>query len=162
MSGHLLATTNPEAVDQIGGEPATPPDIGAMVVYIARPGEGRAGKSEFPAIVMHHETHGGLSLMVIYDVDDMCIRPQVREHSEDTPFPAWRHTKHAEPEKFDPTRLNIIRKDLDGVRVALDETREGLYGGYEAPDGSLMDFLVSFEAKLHAFDVRLKAIEKEM
>jgi hypothetical protein len=159
MSGHLLETMNPEAVDQIGLIPATQPDIGTRVVYIARPGEGRAGKMEFPAEVMHVEPHGGLYLLVIYAADDMVERPNVREASEESPFPAWRHLKGQEPEKFEPSRLNLMRKDVDWLRAGLDEMNRGLYGDWERPDGSMMDFLVRFEQLLGQFGERLKALE---
>lgn len=147
MSGHYLETMNPEAVDAIGTRPEGLPDIGSTVVYIARPGEGRSGKMEFPAFVMHHEPQGGLYLLVMYAADDFVERPQIRELSDDLPYPAWRHIVGTEPEKFDPSRLNIIRRDLDAVRAKLDETIQGIYGEYVAP-GCLMEFLVKFEQEL--------------
>ena len=157
--GHLLETVNPKAVDQYGGEPEMLPDIGSRVVYIARHGEGRAGKREFPAEVMHIEPDGrSLHLLVTYDVDDRVMRPYVGVQDESDPYrPAWRHVRGAEPEKFDPTRLNIIRRDLDALRCEFAKLSEAIYGEYERPPGSLMDYLVKFEGKLAALG---KAVKK--
>ena len=90
---------------------------------------------------MHHEPDGkSVVLLVIYDVDDMVTRPALREVSEDFPWPAWRHVKGNAPEKFEPTRINHIRRDLDEVRVGLNETREALYGEWEKPGQILRRF----------------------
>src|SRR6266487_63381 len=146
MSGHYLETMNPEAVDRIGGSDPTLPDIGTAVVYIARPGEGRSGRSEFPAMVMAHTPDGrSLYLRVDYAVDDSIECPSISEVSDEVPWPAWRHIRGAEPEKFEPSRLNNIRKDLDTTRKTLDETIRNIYGEWATPSGSLMDFLVKFE-----------------
>ena len=137
------------------------PDIGTWVVYIARPGEGRSGKSEFPACVMHHEPDGeSVTLMVVYDVDDMGMRPVVREATEDFVWPAWRYIKTREEEKFEPSRPNHIRRDLDRLQEGLDETILALYGGWERPDKSFVDLMASFEKMLKDFGKRLQVLEK--
>lgn len=162
MAGHYLETINPAAVDQIGGVAARLPGIGAMVVYHARPGEGRSGKSAFPALVLHHEPDGhSLYLLVMYAVDDFVERPQIRQLSEEQQhfYPAWDHVQGAAPEKFEPSRLNHMREDLEKLRVALDETKSGIYGGWMAPAGSLMDYLIKFEQKLDDMSRRLSAME---
>jgi hypothetical protein len=160
MSGHYLQTTNPEAVDQIGGEASTLPDVGTSVVYLCRPGEGRSGRMEFPALVMYHARDPrSLGLLVIYAVDDSVEMASVPEFSEAVQHPAWRHVRGSEPEKFDPSRLNQIRKDLDATRKTLDETIGRIYGEWAAPSGSLMDFLVKFEGTLKAMEKRLAALE---
>lgn len=179
--GHYLATENPEAAAEIDTRPEPKlavkdaptikilenppvqdlPDIGTIVVYLCRPGEGRAGKTEFPAMVMHHEPYGALYLLVFYDYDDQVCRPNIREASEDTPWPAWRHVILPAGEAFEPSRLNILRKDVDALRTDLDRTCEGIYAGYQAPEGGLMAFLVKFEEKLKDISKRLKAIEKK-
>jgi hypothetical protein len=138
------------------------PDIGTHVVYIARPGEGRAGKSEFPAIVMHHEPDGeSVVLLVIYDVDDMVTRPAMHEASEEIQWPAWRRVKGSEPEKFEPTRLNHIRRDLDETRERLDELNEALYGAWERPDKSIIEIFAVFEKGLKDLGKRLAKLESQ-
>lgn len=160
MGGHYLETMNPEAVDQIGGAAETLPDIGTTVVFLPRPGEGRSGRMEFPAVVMFHEAdRRSLGLLVKYAVDDEVEYHSVQQASDTLDWPAWRHIRGAEPEKFDPSRLNQIRKDLDAVRKKLDETLGKIYGDWAAPSGSMMDFLVKFEGTLKAMDKRLAALE---
>ncbi len=162
MSGHYLETMNPEAVDRIGGVAASLPDIGTAVVYICRPGEGRSGRTEFPAVVMDRARDGrSLYLRVDYAVDDSVECPSVPELSDTVQWPAWRHVRGSEPEKFEPSRLNQIRKDLDATRKSLDETIGRIYGEWAAPSGSLMDFLVKFEGTLKAMDKRLTALESK-
>lgn len=176
MSGHYMTTSAnieqqekaaaPEAEMPIESSvivaaPGAPlPDIGTMVVYLARPGEGRAGKTSFPAVVMHHEPDGeSLVLLVIYDVDDMVQRPAVREVSDDVFWPAWRHVRGQAPEKFDPSRLNVIRRDLDEAREQLDEMNRALYGEWERPNKSVLEFLVEFETALKSLRKRVAKIE---
>jgi hypothetical protein len=176
MSGHLLSTTNPElAAELTAPEVALPmpeavadlpealqdfshlPDRGTPVIYICRPGEGRAGKTEFPATVMHHEPDGSLYLMVFYDSDDIEMRQRVRKKSDTVDWPAWRYVEGYGPivveEPFEPSRLNKLRADVDRMRA-------GIYGSYEEPGKSVMEFLVSFEEKLGKLEKRLKALEK--
>lgn len=160
MGGHYLETMNPEAVDQIGGTASTLPDIGTAVVFLPRPGEGRSGRMEFPAAVLYHTQDGrGLGLLVKYAVDDEVEYPYVAEASDDIQWPAWRHVRGSEPEKFDPSRLNQIRKDLDIARKSLDETIKGIYGEWAPPSGSLMEYLVTFERTIKAMEKRLSALE---
>ena len=159
--GHYLNTSNPEAVDTIGGEPATPPDIGTPVVFLSRPGEGRSGRTEFPATVLSHDSDDCLHLLVIYAVDDAVEIHQVREFSEDHLWPAWRHRRESEPEKFEPSRLNNMRVDLEAMRKKLDETIAGVYGEWAAPPESMMADLVKFESTLQAIEKRVAAIEKK-
>jgi hypothetical protein len=136
------------------------PDIGTAVVYIARPGEGRSGKSEFPAIVMHQEPDGeSVVLLVMYDVDDTVTRPAVREVSEEIPWPAWRHVRGREPEKFEPTRLNHMRRDIDEVRERLDELNEAIYGAWERPEKSVIEIFAVFEKGLKDLGKRLTKLE---
>ena len=169
MSGHYLETINIEAVDQYGGTPEQLPDVGQAVVYIARPGEGRAGKAEFPALVMHIEPDGkSLSILVIYDVDDQVVRPNIRQRTEEVEWPAWRWVRSAEPEKFDPSRLNIIRRDLDAARTQLselseklDKTRADIYGEYEAPNQPLITVLVEFEKGLKFLSKRIDKLSSK-
>lgn len=157
--GHYLNTSNPAAVDTIGGEAATLPDVGTPVVFLCRPGEGRSGRMEFPATVFSHEQDGSLHLLVIYAVDDAVEVHRVEELSSTHQWPAWRHRREAEPEKFEPSRLNNMRVDLDATRKTLDETRASIYGEWAAPPESLMGYLVKFEGMLKAMEKRLTAIE---
>lgn len=144
----------------ISAEVADLPDLGTIVVYVSRPGEGRAGKSEFPAIVMHHEPdRESLVLMVIYDVDDMVLRPAMCEATEVNPWPAWRHRRDQEPERFEPSRINALRRDLNDACERLDELNRAIYGEWERSDKSILEYLVQFEKSLKDLSRRVAKIE---
>ncbi len=149
--GHLLATVNPGAVDMIGGEEATLPGISNMVVYICRPGEGRRGRQEFPAIVMSEPQGDGnaLDLVVFYDESDLGYRERIPMRSEQHDYPAWRFPREAKPPQFSPESLQGMREELGALKKAL-------FGEFEQPPRSVMDYLADFEAKLKA----LKAAPK--
>lgn len=148
--GHLLQTMNPEAVDRIGGDDARPPGVGSPVVYIARAGEGRAGKTEFPALVLHVDVStGALTVLVFYAEDDMITRERIPQVNEDFPEgPAWKHVQGAEPEKFEPSRLNQLRSDVNALREDFDKLANDVYGQYEMPEGGVIGLMIDFESKL--------------
>lgn len=146
--GHFLSTVNPEAVDQIGTEPAQGPGTGSIVVYLPRPGEGRGRRREFPAMVMGENEDGTLDLLIVYDANDVTTREKIPQTTPDHPFPAWTFVRDAAPEQFEPSRLNKVRQDLDLLA-------EGVFGPYETPKGGLMSYLVDFEKKLNALTLRM-------
>ena len=145
---HLLETMNPEAVDRVSGP--KPPGVGGWVVYIPRPGEGRGGMTEAPALILK-ERENGLDLLVFWGVDDIVSREMQPPISADHPFPGWTFVRDAEPEKFEPSRLNKIRTDLDSLT-------KSVLGEYNDPPKPVIDLLVDFESTLKEFNRRLKAL----
>lgn len=118
--GHLLSTTNPEAAARLQAEgdagvkrpivsnaeakpaPAPPvaplkapydgymPEVGEIVHYNARPGEGRAGKTVFPAIMMHcDEQTGHAQLFIIYASDDFSDRVNIPARQSEGQYMTW-------------------------------------------------------------------------
>lgn len=148
--GHLLATLNPESADRIAGP--IPPGVGGWVVYVARPGEGRSGSQEFPALVMRPRESSGLDLLVFYGVEDIGERPNMPPVDADHPFPGWKFCTDAEPEKFEPSRLNKMREELESLK-------KDVLGEYQSPPRSVIDLLAEFEKVLRDFGKRLKALE---
>lgn len=148
--GHLLETINPESADRIAGP--LPPGVGGWVVYVARPGEGRSGSQEFPALVMKRREGSGLDLLVFYGVEDIGERADMPPINEDHPFPGWKFRTEAEPEKFEPSRLNKMREELDSLKSAV-------LGDYEKPPKSVIDLLADFEKTLREFKKRLAELE---
>jgi hypothetical protein len=65
------------------------PPVGCVVTYHARPGQGRAGKTEFPSVVMHCDEKGRAELAVIFSADDLAEFEKVPYRSETIPWPAW-------------------------------------------------------------------------
>src|SRR4029453_17969306 len=80
MSGHLLATVNPEAADNIRPLPARQPlpGVGEVVTYTTRAGYARSGRTRFPALVMG-EIGGKMLLPVIFDAGDLVDESHVEE-----------------------------------------------------------------------------------
>lgn len=204
--GHLLSTVNPDAAAELtvkeqNTAPQQPvenivpdgrylgwqeprddrPPVGTWVMYVCRPGEGRAGKPKFPALVMHHEPDGHilqqLHLMIVYDVDDMVMMGYVPRVSDEIPWPAWHPIEqvrpHAPIEGTEPSRLNRLSGDIlellkstayladqiAKLKADLDRTRSAIYGEYEDPGQAVMDILVSFESKLKDLTKRIKELE---
>jgi hypothetical protein len=155
----MLATTNPAAADSVS--PATAPGVGGMVVFIPRPGEQRMGRNAFPATVLFKHNDEVLDLLVLYGADDQGDRLRVHAWREDEPYNCWRHVQGAEPEKFEPSRLNKIREDLNTVQAHLQTMKEQVFGSWKAPDKPLIEFLVEFEKDLRDFRKQLQAKKKE-
>lgn len=66
------------------------PEVGEIVHYHARPGEGRAGKTIFPAMVLHfNEREGTTQLAIFYAADDVADRIHIPNFTEKVPWPAW-------------------------------------------------------------------------
>jgi hypothetical protein len=144
----MLATTNPAAADRIA--PATAPGVGGSVVFVPRPGEQRMGRNEFPAMVLFKHDDLTLDLLVFYGAEDQGERLRTRAWSEDEPYHCWKHVQGAEPEKFEPSRLNKMREDLEALRAQV-------FGDWKVPAKPLIEFLVQFEGDVKAFRTALKA-----
>lgn len=127
--GHLLATVNPEAAAEIGREYAQPPlpPPGTMVRYLARPGEGRGGRMEFPFLVMHHGRDGmTIEGIIFYACDDWVGRDNIRRKSDAQPFACWEPIEQAEAGGM-TWRIVPTEPPLDGPsRNAADTGTSGL------------------------------------
>jgi hypothetical protein len=142
----LMETTNPAAVDQV--KPATSPGVGGNVVFIPRPGEQRQGRLEFPAMVLFKHDDLTLDLLVVYGADDVGERMRIRYYTEDEPFHCWRHVEGAEPEQFEPSRLNKIRQDVTELQEQFTSLKKLVFGDWNEPPKPMIEYLVEFEAKL--------------
>ena len=72
------------------------PSVGEIVRYHARPGQGRAGKSEFSAMVLHCDSRGVAELLVFFSADDLSEMIMVAYRSDETPWPAWSFIENSE------------------------------------------------------------------
>lgn len=145
--GHLMQTVNPE-VD--APAPDNLPAVGDIVLYRTRPGEGRRGKSEFPAMVIgHNDQRGryGLDLIVIYDAQDVVFRDSVQAQSEHIDSSCW----------F--VRSNDATALREEVRILREENaalRNAVFGDWNVPEQGLMDYLVDFEKRIKAVEATAK------
>lgn len=80
---HLLATTNPAAVERINGEGRPMPAVGEIVRYHPRAGEVRQGRKIVPAIVTKvDEPNRLLEVVVVHHSDDLVTQDRLAEHVE--------------------------------------------------------------------------------
>ena len=148
----LMETVNPAAVDRVKGP--TAPGVGSNVVFIPRPGEQRMGRQEFGAMVMFKHDDLTLDLLVIYGADDVSEKLRIRLYHEDEPFNCWKHVEGAEPEEFEPSRLNKMRHEVDELEQKMNNLRQLVFGDWNEPGKPLIEYLVDFEEKLK--DLRKK------
>lgn len=138
--GHLMETVNPEAVDV--SVPDDLPMQSEFVTYVARPGEGRRGQHEFPAIVLSQNSlrgRTGLDLLVIYDANDVVYRDSVQTQSEFQDSACWKPIAGG---------IGELRNELREAREEIAALRRVVFGDWDTPEGSLMDYLVDFEKRI--------------
>lgn len=84
----LLATVNPEAAAAIGNIKKV--GVGNRVVYHARAGMMRQGRTEFPADVLkQHPDDGSLDLYVIMEPEEIIMEQRVQFQSHNQPHHCW-------------------------------------------------------------------------
>lgn len=135
MSGHLLETVNPMAVAP--PDPESLPTIGDWVIYVARPGEGRRGRHEFPALVLtRNDIRGrtGLDLIICYDANDVVFRDSVQMLDENYDNSCWKYRPHVEL----PDEVIQLREENAALRRAV-------FGDGGETAKPLVDCLVDFE-----------------
>lgn len=145
----MLETVNPAAVDEIGGAQATGPFVSESVIYVARNGEGRSGKTEFPALVMRDATPGSdaLELLIVYDANDVIVR-EVPKQTDSNPAGCWKPRREMTEQTFNPNRLQDVRKQVADLTKELEALKTAVFGEYEPPKMSIIDHLVEFERQV--------------
>lgn len=151
--GHLLATVNPEAAERIEDASAGAPDVGTVVVYIARSGMQRMGRREFPAFVLGHDEEGFLDLFVLMEPEDMIMESHVRPRASDQQEQGhcWRHVELDEPADAAELRQAVEEQGetIAALRSEISDIKRLLLGDYKPADLSVYDLLAEFEGKLH-------------
>lgn len=147
--GHLLKTMNPEAVERIENGPDSP-DVGTVVVYIARPGMQRMGRREFPAIVLGADTEGHLELFVMMEPEDMIMESHVRFRDHDQEGHCWRYVESpmTAAEDMASEQIEVLHSSLRQQALEIAELRQLLLGAYKPAKLSVYDLLEEFESKL--------------
>lgn len=147
MSGHLLASVNPEAVQH------DVPPIGARVQFFCRPGMGRGNKTVFGADVVDADPRtGACTLTVFYGREDQREFPHVRKRSEQEPYQCWDYM----PDGYDALvkDLDVVEEGLQATQARLSQLERAIFGDYNRPtnpDGSpksVIDILAEFEQRV--------------
>jgi len=153
MSGHLLATTNPEAAAEIQPDAPRPrlPGVGQTVVYHMRRGHGRNGRTSFPALVQGHGERDTLMLTVIIDAGDMVDEQFVEQiglGKDDGHCWEWPEGVRPLAERLDePAGL---RSKVNEIESQISELYTCVLGDFDIPKISLISILQDFENRLRA------------
>lgn len=152
MSGHLLQTMNPEAVEG----PEDMPELGTWVLFIARPGMGQGGRSIFGAHVMHVDKRKGTcSLEVHFGRDDTRMYDHVRRRTDQEPMHCWDFT----PDWY---AITDCQDRTDALADGFKKLEGAIFGDFNRPvkeDGSpksIIDILAEFEQRVFAAEKAAK------
>lgn len=105
----MLATTNPAAVAEIeGNKDRRKPYEGQVVIFHMRPGEGRGGRMQAPAIVTRVEDDDHVELLVLFAADDFISRWKIPRRTEQNPYNSWAFNAHDES-NYTPGPLPIVQ-----------------------------------------------------
>jgi hypothetical protein len=148
MSGHLLASVNQEAADNIRPLPVRQPlpGVGEVVIYTMRPGHGRNGQTRFPALVMG-ERGGKLLLTVIIDAGDMVDESHVEEAGPGNEFHCWERPQPAAATGLHGT-VAALHERIGALEEEFRLLQKTVLGGYEHPKISIIDIMQEFETRL--------------
>jgi hypothetical protein len=150
---HLMESTrrmaeNDPAIVKIRRVP-----VGNRVVYHGRMGSMRQGRTEFPAIVLkQHEDDGSLDLIVEYEAEDRIWEQRVKPYSEAQPGHCYTHVEPIDPDP-EAEFADETERRFEVIKALVRELKQQMYGDYEAPDKSMIEYLDDF-------DQRLKKVEK--
>jgi hypothetical protein len=134
---HLLASSNSEAAAVMEGEyPRVP--IGMPVKFISRQGSMRGGRTEFFATVQKQHDDGTVDLLVLMEPEDLVEERHVAKISDHQIHYVWAPLMYSTGE-IDTMMSDVISR---------------IFGPFEEPEKSLMEYLADFEK-------RLKALEKK-
>jgi hypothetical protein len=151
---HLLSSVNPEAAERIENPAMDAPDIATMVVYRARRGIMRMGRTEFPAIVLGHDEEGWLELLVMMEPEDMMLESHVRPLVEGNTDQGhcWRHVEDDRTIEIEDLKVSVdtLAESLEVARREIDDLKKLILGDYKPAKLSVYDLLAEFEGKLKA------------
>lgn len=133
----LLKTVNPEAAEAIEAGPAKV-GVGNMVVYHARAGYMRAGRTSFPAIVLDQQKNGDLNLLVILEREDIATEEYVPFQSHNQPHHCWSLVELVEDSPDLVKRIEALEERALDVAVLAErihalESQQPLDGAASGP-----------------------------
>jgi hypothetical protein len=156
---HLMESTKRMAENDSAIEKIDRVGVGNIVVYHGRYGSMRQGRTEFPAIVLkQHEDDGSIDLIVWFEAEDMIWEQRVCAFSEQQPNHCWTPVDSIDGKPDDrmiDALVERLDKDIEDIRQLVDKVAWQMYGEYEAPQKSMIEYLDDF-------DKRLKRLEKSI
>jgi len=160
---HLMESTRRMAENDPNIQKIKRVPIGNHVLYHGRNGAMRQGRTEFPAIVLkQHEDDGSLDLIIDYEAEDRIWEQRVREWSETQPNHCWEEVAPIEGTSADGVIVALaeqIHKGVEELRELISKVAWQMYGEYEAPAKSMIEYLDDFDKRLQKLDKRLHSVE---
>ena len=163
---HLMESTRRMAENDPNIQKIKRVPVGNHVLYHGRNGAMRQGRTEFPAIVLkQHEDDGSLDLIIDYEAEDRIWEQRVREWSETQPNHCWEEVEqigsdaiHEAIDAMDAS-LGKLMQQHKAIMDLLGELTGQMYGEYEAPPKSMIEYLDDFDKRLQKLDKRLHSVE---
>lgn len=158
-----------DAVITVGDEPVrvtVRPVVGARVLYIARRGSMRGGRTEFPADVLRIRDDGTLDLHIVMDREDYVVEERVSQRSPAIDGHCWDRLDDASPPQPGLGLVDLhrdveqLRHDsdarADSLRAEFDALAIKIFGSFQEPPKALMEYLADFDARLAAIEAAAK------
>jgi hypothetical protein len=142
--------------------------VGTVVRFYGRSGAMRQGRNEFPAFVLkQHPDDGSLDLIVFFEAEDMIWEQRVRAYDEATnPHHSWSPVEPIEDDRevkpvlygTDEASDATLALDaaIDGMAGEIEGLRQQMYGEYQPPDKSMIEYLADFDKRLRELEMKLE------
>lgn len=153
------ATDQPKAQPEPVPEPYTGPvaRCGTLVRFFLRPNEWRAGRREFPALVMKAGERGAADLLVFLEAQDFWDQRDVPALPGNTGDYGWTPVNTIEP--VDLPFTNEGTEALDQIAALKADLGEILFGPYVKPDAPIVGQLSDLQGHVAAILERLDQID---
>lgn len=134
----MLKTVNPEAAGVLEGD-YPKAQIGAPILYTMRMGQRRGGRTEAPGFIMSQNDDGTCNLLVINEPEDIIEERHIPMKSDHQVNHCWEYCIPAP-----------VKAEIDNLYAIIDELRGQIFGEYEQPPKSVMEYLADFDKRLSA------------
>lgn len=115
----LLATTNPAAAAEFQNRDLRRPYEGQSVIFHARPGEGRGGRTTAVGLVLRVEDDDNVDIIIIHDADDFIVRNKIPRKTDQNNVNCWSFNDYDE-RNYDPVASSMNAVPGDALSVTVD------------------------------------------
>lgn len=140
--------------------------VGTVVLYHGRVGSMRQGRTEFPAVVLkQHPDDGTLDLLVWFEAEDQIWEQRVQPWTEANPGHSWSYVGRPEDMAEEDIEVFNAVSDLDAslknafniLDTQLKALVKQMYGDWNAPDKSMIEYLNDFDERLTALERKYRS-----
>lgn len=149
MSHLMSSLKNMEGFDKI-----EPVGVGSPVLYHIQEGRQRQGRDTFPAMVFsQHPDDGTVDLIVFFEPEDIIWLRRVPAWTKEQPGNSW--SPVADMPGYEPEPA-VDNEAIEAMRSTLKELTKQMFGDYNAPEKSFMEYLADFDQRLSALEAKGK------